>query len=104
MTDEDFKYDVAFSFLSGDLGLAHALDNLLPNLRTFVFDRKKEDVKGDDGMDGFGRVFGHETRLAVILFRKGWGDTEWTAVEQEHIHGRAKKSRMRSFKFVRLDD
>jgi hypothetical protein len=96
---------VAYSLLSKDLSIAHAIDDRLkPTLRTFLYDRKKEKLLGSDGMDRFAVVFGEQARLTVILYSPGWGETRWTAFEQSHIKERALNSRMTSFIVVRLDD
>jgi hypothetical protein len=104
MSESAFKYDVAFSFLSGDLAFAEQLARALtPELSTFVYSRFKEELLGGDGMDQFAQVFGEEARLTVILHRDGWGETKWTAFEESHIKDRALNSRMRSFIVVCLD-
>lgn len=100
-----YKYDVAFSFLARDLHLAEELANdLQPALSTFVYSRHKEELLGGDGMDQFAAVFGGESRLAVILYRDGWGQTPWTAFEESHIKDRALATRMTSFLVIKLDD
>jgi hypothetical protein len=107
----EFKFDVAFSFLARDLPIARDLaDRLTPGLRVFIYERQKEELLGGDGMERFARVFGHETRLAVILQRgacddkPGWGETDWTAFEEAHIQARAFKTHQTSYMVVRLDD
>ncbi len=92
-----FKYDVAFSFLARDLGIAQDLENrLTPGLSTFVYARRKEELLGRDGMDSFSEVFRRDTRLSVVLFRNGWGETEWTAFEETAIKSRALETRFTS--------
>lgn len=103
-TAEPFTYDVAFSFLSRDLPLARQIADHLAGLRVFLYDRNKEQLLGGDGMDRFTEVFGSTARLAVILYREGWGTTAWTAVEENAIKGRALKTRYTSFMAVLLDD
>lgn len=100
-----YRYDVAFSFLAKDVHLAEQLANdLQPALSTFVYSRRKEELLGGDGMDQFAAVFGGEARLAVILYRDGWGRTPWTAFEETHIKSRALATRMTSFLVIKLDD
>lgn len=99
-----FKYDVAFSFLAQDLGVAQELENRIkPALNTFVYGRRKEELLGRDGMDAFSEVFRGDARLTVILFRKGWGETPWTAFEETAIKSRALETRFTSMMIVRLD-
>jgi hypothetical protein len=103
LASHSFRYDVAFSFLARDLAVAEDLAERLTGLEPFVYSRKKEETLGRDGMDLFGRVFGSEARLTVILFRAGWGETPWTAYEEAHIKDRALASHMKSFMVVQLD-
>lgn len=104
-SNPSFKYDVAFSFLSSDLSLAQALAaDLEPTVSTFVYDRRKEELLGSDGMDRFAEVFGHEARLTVILYRDDWGSTPWTAFEETHIKTRALQTRMTSFMVINLEE
>src|SRR5688500_10384913 len=98
-----YRYDVAFSFRAPDLKLAEELEGLLAGLQVFVYSRRKEELLGGDGMDRFASVFGQETRLAVILYRDGWGKTPWTGFEESHIKGRALLTNHKSYMLVRLD-
>jgi hypothetical protein len=46
---QQFKYDVAFSFLAADLAIANDLQaRLAPGLNTFVYERQKENLLGRD--------------------------------------------------------
>lgn len=99
------KYDVAFSFLYEDIGIARELADLLePGLSTFVFDRKQEDVGGGDGMLAFARVFKSDARLTVILLRNRWGKTRWTSVEEAAIKERALDTGFRNFMMVAMEE
>lgn len=52
MASEEFKHDVAFSFLSSDLGLAKALADEIAPLKAFVYSRKQEElISNGDGVD-----------------------------------------------------
>src|SRR5687768_3991511 len=101
-TEQTYKYDVAFSFLAADLGVAKDLaSRLSPGLTVFVFDRFKEDLIGRDGMDAFSEVFRRDARLSVILFRKGWGETPWTGFEESAIKSKALETRFTSLMVVK---
>jgi len=85
----EFKYDVAFSFLAVDEGLALDLGNVLRNrLSVFVYSERQKDLAGKDGEAAFGAVFGQDSRVVVILYRKGWGQTKWTRIEETAIRNR----------------
>ena len=104
MPPVDPKYDVAISFLSPDLNLAEAIrDQLRPDLTVFVYSRNQEEVAGKDGLDQFHQIFRYESRLNVVLYRDGWGETPWTGVEENAIKGSALHSRFRSVFIVQLE-
>ena len=88
-THDNFKYDVAISFLQEDEGVAREINDLLAErLTTFVyFDRQKE-LAGTDGEQTFNRVFSVESRIVVVLYRAHWGSTPWTRIEETAIRNR----------------
>lgn len=92
MPDPEFAYDVAFSFLGQDEPLAVALNERLSGrVRTFIYsdpDRQAL-LAGRDGEESFSRVFGTEARTVVVLYRQGWGERGFTAVEARAIRDRA---------------
>jgi len=90
MTDQDYKYDVAFSFLAEDEGLATEINNLIEGrLSTFIYSRRQDEIAGTNGEITFDRVFGSEARIVFVLYRKGWGETPWTRIEETAIRNRA---------------
>jgi hypothetical protein len=89
MAEQDFKYDVAFSCLAQDEPVARAINDLLAiRLSTFLYSEQQKEIVAKDGIDVFSRVFTCEARIVVVLYRKGWGDTKWTRVEETAIKGR----------------
>ena len=90
MSDDQFEYDVAFSFLHEDEPLATELNDLIQDrLATFLYSKKQEKVAGTDGEQTFGDVFGKKARVVVVLVRDGWGTTPWTRIEETAIRNRA---------------
>ena len=86
----DYKFDVAFSFLKEDEGLAVRLGDLIQDrLRTFIYSKKQEYLAGRDGEETFNAAFGRDARLVVILYREAWGSTSWTRIERDAIRNRA---------------
>ena len=61
---------------------------MAPALRVFEFTSRQADVAGTDGLVTFKNTFRNISRLVVVLYRNGWGDTPWTRVESEAITGR----------------
>src|SRR5215471_16402309 len=98
-----FEYDVAFSFLKEDEGLAAQLNDLLEGrYKTFLYSKKQEALGGRDGEEVFKRVFGKASRIVVILYRPEWGSTPWTRIEQDAIRDRAYNSGYDFTTFVSL--
>src|SRR5208282_6190202 len=96
-------YDVAISFLSRDEPLAVKLhDQLSENLSVFVYSKRQEEVAGTDGLESFRQAFLSQSRLVVVLYRNGWGQTRWTEVEELAIKERAFKGGWKSLLFVTL--
>jgi len=86
------KYDVAISFLYGDLALASALNEKLANgLSVFFYPGEQEDLAGSNGLESMKAAFAEESRFSVILYREGWGKTPWTRVEELAIQERCLK-------------
>jgi len=87
---DDYKYDVAFSFLAQDESLATELNDLLQDrLQTFLYSKRQEELAGTDGEESFGKVFAEEARCVVVIYRTGWGETPWTRIEETAIRNRA---------------
>jgi hypothetical protein len=86
----DFEYDVAISFLAEDEAIAIELADLLRDrMSVFLYSERQKDLGGKDGLVEFTAVFKEKTRVVVILYREGWGDTKWTRVEATAIKDRA---------------
>ena len=87
---QKYKYDVAFSFLKDDENLATRINDLLSErLTTFLYSKNQDEVAGTDGEKTFNEVFGKESRIVVVLYRPGWGNTAWTRIEETAIRNRA---------------
>lgn len=102
---KNFKYDVAFSFLAQDEGVATELNDLLQSrLKTFLYSKKQEVLAGTDGELTFNEVFSAQARLVVVLYRNGWGESPWTRIEQTAIRNRAFEHGYDFVKFIPLDE
>lgn len=90
MNENNFKYDVAFSFLAEDEELVIQINNLIQDrIVTFLYSRKQGEIAGTDGEQAFNRVFGSEARIVFVLYRENWGKTPWTRIEETAIRNRA---------------
>jgi hypothetical protein len=81
MQDTKFKYDVAFSLLAQDEGLASEINDLLSDrYQTFLYSERQKEIAGTDGEIKFKTLFAEEARFIVVLYRDGWGQRhgqEW---------------------------
>ena len=69
MNHDQYKYEVAFSFLAQDEVLATELNDLLQDrLSTFIYSKRQEELAGTDGEETFNNVFGKQARLVVVLY------------------------------------
>jgi hypothetical protein len=59
-------------------------------------------VAGTDGSETFRKVFYEQARLAVILFRPGWGETRFTRVEEAAIRDKVTERGWAGMFLVRL--
>jgi hypothetical protein len=88
--DDAFKYDIAFSFVGEDEGLATQLnDRVQDRYRTFLYSKAQEQLAGTDGEKVFNAVFGEQARTVAVLLRPEWGQTPWTRIEETAIRNRA---------------
>ena len=88
--EDEFEYDVAFSFTAQDEALATQLNDLVADrLKTFIYSERQKELAGTDGQTTFSEVYGKKARVVVILYRAEWGQTRWTGVEMNAIRARA---------------
>jgi hypothetical protein len=89
MVSNDFKYDVAFSFLAEDENIAERIaDELRDRIKPFIYSERQKDLVGKDGVETFSKVFKEDARICVVLYRPNWGKTKWTRVEETAIKDR----------------
>ncbi|MCH7723951.1 MAG: hypothetical protein IIC76_11575 [Bacteroidetes bacterium] len=105
MENKEYKYDVAFSFLKEDENLAQELNDLLKDKTiTFLYSKRQAKIAGTDGEETFNKVFGQESRVVVVLYRKGWGNSSWTRIEETAIKNRALVEGYEFTLFIPLDE
>ena len=86
---QDFKYDVALSFLAKDENIATCLADILSDrLNVFLYSRCQEQLGGTDGEQTFNDIFSVQARVVVVLYRDGWGKSPWTRIEEIAIRNR----------------
>jgi hypothetical protein len=100
-----FEYDVAFSFLAEDEGLARELNELIrERAATFLYSERQAVLAGTDGEYSFNEVFLRSARTVVVLYRTGWGTTPWTRIEETAIRNRAYQAGYGFVRFIPLTD
>jgi hypothetical protein len=100
----NYEFDVAISFVRGDLDLAlDFAERLSPELRVFVHSRDRETLTAADGAEAARTVFRERARLTLLLHRSGWGATAWTAAEEAAIRERCNATNYRSLVLVNLE-
>lgn len=104
MPDKQYKHDVAISFLNQDEPIALDLHSRLSlNFNVFVYSKKQEELAGSDGIETFRKAFRSESRMVVVLYRDGWGETPWTRIEEGAITDRFLKEGWNWLLFIMLD-
>lgn len=88
--DEEYKYDIAFSFCQEDENIVNEINNSLgENFSVFIYSNKQKELVGTDGEIEFKKVFSKLSRVVVVLYRDIYGTTTWTRIEEEAIRSRA---------------
>lgn len=104
MITESLQYDVALSFLHRDEALAVQVQNALSeNLEVFIYSKRQEELAGTDGLESFREAFLTNSKLVVVFYRDGWGQTPWTRIEQAAIQDRFLRQGWNWLLFVILD-
>lgn len=104
MNDQEYKYDVAFSFLAKDEAIAVQLNELVKGrLETFLYSERQREIAGTDGEKTFNEVFFSYARIVVVLYREHWGQTKWTRIEETAIRNRAFEEGYEFVLFIPLD-
>lgn len=104
MANLKYKYDVAFSFLQEDESLATQVNDLLQDrMSTFLYTEHQKEIAGKDGEKEFNSVFGADSRIVVVFYRKNWGQTKWTRIEETAIRNRAFEEGYDFVTFIALD-
>lgn len=102
--EKKYDFEVAFSFLNQDEGLAYELNDLIQDkYKTFLYSERQTELAGTDGEKTFNEVFGEKARIVIILYREDWGNTAWTRIEETAIRNRAHNEGYDFTTFVQLD-
>jgi hypothetical protein len=104
MKSSKYKYDVAFAFSKNDEHLANQLNDLLhDNLKTFLYPKKLEEIDRTNRELKIMDAIEKHSKMIVVLFRKKWGNSPWTKIEELAIRKRAAKEGYDSLLFIPLD-
>lgn len=103
IVEDNYEYDVSISFLAKDEPLASQIREALAPLSVFVYSKRQEAVAGSEGVESFRQIFRTGSRIALVLFRAGWGSTPWTRVEETAIRDYCLAEGWDRLLFVRLE-
>lgn len=78
-------------------------DLIQDRLKTFLYSERQAEIGGTDGEITFKRVFAAESRIVVVLYRQGWGESSWTRIEREAIRERGHEYGYTFTIFIPLD-
>lgn len=96
--------DVAFSFLTADERLARQLAELIQDQAApFVFSEQQKQLAGTNGAATLTRLYEEAATLAVVLYRTGYGSTNWTRLEESAITSRGLKQGWDTVFLISLD-
>ena len=98
--DNSVDHDVAISFLASDEPLALEIADGLVGFNVFVYSKAQEVIAATDGLETFGQVFRNGSRTQVVLYREGWGTTQWTRVEELAVRDRCLEDGFENLVFV----
>jgi hypothetical protein len=88
--NDNFKYDIAFSFCQEDENIAYEINDYLKDAhKVFIYSKRQNELVGSDGEIEFKRTFSEYSRVVVVLYREKYGTTTWTRIEEEAIRNRA---------------
>ena len=105
MKNKNYKYDVAFAFLKKDEHLVNQINELVHNkFITFFYSKKLEEMERPNRELKIAEVIGKQSKLVVVFFRKKWGNSPWTKIEELAIRKRSDKEGYDFLLFIPLDD
>lgn len=89
----EYNYDLAISLLAADTQVGWDIVNNLGNPdKIFFYEKDVEKLIFNNGLNDFGDIFSTQSRFVLVLYREGYGQTDWTAVEYSIIQERFKKT------------
>lgn len=99
-----YKYDIAFAFSKKDEHLVNQIDDLIDdNLITFFYSKKLEEIDRPNRELIILETIEKQSKMVVVLFRKKWGNTPWTKIEEQAVRKRASKEGFNFLLFIPLD-
>ena len=98
------KYDIAISYLSSDEELAYAIYTELGQVfKIFIYTQHQKELAGGDGIKLLRDIFIEKANLVVILYRDGWGKSDWTNTEEKAIQEFGLNNHWEGILLVNLD-
>src|SRR6266542_4998174 len=101
----DKEFEIAFSFLTRDEPLAVRLNNhFKERYNTFIYLDVQDQLAGVNAIEKFTSIFKNQSRVVVVLFRKGWGEDGMTRIEKSALEQRMPSEGLDYILMVLLDE
>jgi hypothetical protein len=73
-------------------------------MEVFIYSKRQEELAGTDGLESLREAFLTNSKLVVVLYRNGWGQTRWTRIEEAAIKDRFLNEGWSWLLFTMLDE
>jgi hypothetical protein len=104
MKYSNYKYDITFAFLDKDEPFANQINELLRDkFKTFLFSKKQEYKADLEREMLLLDVFKKQSRCVVLFYRKNWGTSPWTAIEEKAVRTRISEGGIDNLIVITLD-
>lgn len=100
MAEKNFEFDMGISFLYQDESEAEQIVAGLSDMNTFIYTRQQDKLVGPDIEEKLINAYGYNSRIVVVLYRKGWGKTPLTYVEEQAIRDRIVRDKTKKFLII----
>lgn len=105
MKNNYYKYDIAFAFLDQDEPFVNQINDLLRDkFKTFLFSKKQEYKADLEHEMLLLDVFKKQSRSVILFYRKKWGTSPWTAIEEKAVRARISEEGINNLIIITLDN
>ncbi len=88
-TADNYEYDLAFSLCDEDLPFAQRIHTgLRDRFRLFLYSEEDKTLHFHNGVKKLSDIYRRKARCVLVLWRKEWGQSRWTRLEEEVLTDR----------------